>query len=170
MISIPTVSDGLPLDASWYNAVKAAIEAHDAALVASRVGCRLRRPVQSIASATPTVISWNTEDEDTHGFITPTSTTIAIPSGQAGTYAITYRVAISSLTTAGRCFASINMTSGVTGTPTIFRSPFDANEDQAVVTIVLPLLAGDTFTADVFHSQGASRDADAWISCYLTGV
>lgn len=136
-----------------------------------RHGCRLRRAVQSIPTATPTVIGWNVEDQDTDTYWSAGAPTmIVIPSGLSGIHAITYRVGISSLTTAGRCFASINVTSAVTGTPVIFRSPFDATEDQAVVTITLPLLAGDSFTADVFHSQGASRDADAWISCYLLGV
>jgi hypothetical protein len=136
-----------------------------------RHGVRLRRSPQSIASATVTVIGWNTEDQDTDTYWSSgAATTITIPSGLGGIYAITYRVGISSLTTAGRCFASINVASAITGTPVIFRSLFDSSEDQTVVTITLPLLAGDSFTADVFHSQGASRDADAWICCYWVGV
>ncbi len=55
-----------------------------------RIGCHLRRVAnQSIGAFTNASISWDTEDEDTDGFIAVTSTTVTIPTGFGGLYNLT---------------------------------------------------------------------------------
>jgi hypothetical protein len=135
-----------------------------------RRGVRVRRAaVQSIASGSPTAISWDTEDEDLGGFITVTSTTVTIPTGLGGIYAITFRAVGTTLT--GRGFVEIQPTSAITGMPTEFRNFMDtSNEDRAEVAISIPLLAGDSFVCNVIHGSGANRDFTAWLACYRTGL
>lgn len=143
------------------------------ALNAPRRGCRLRRAAaQSVNSATTTTISWDTEDDDIGGYFSSGSpTVVTIPSGLGGLYGIIYRPFVASLTVAGRCFGSINVTTAIVGMPSIYRIPFDVNEDQIVVPLGgIPLLSGDSFTCDVFHSHGSARDVTAFVSCYLIGA
>ena len=54
-----------------------------------RSGCRVRRAAnQSIASATLTAISWDTEDSDPDGYISATSSTFTVPANRAGWHSI----------------------------------------------------------------------------------
>jgi hypothetical protein len=133
------------------------------------MGCRLRRSAtQSINSASSTAISWDTEDEDLGGFITVTSTTVTIPTGQSGLYAITCR-AVYTASMSGRCFIEIAPTSTIPSMPAQFRNPSRDTEDEYAIGITIPLLAGDTFLSRVFQSAGAARNVTAWLSCYRVG-
>lgn len=130
------------------------------------VGCRLRRVAnQSVNNITVASISWDTEDQDTDGFITVTSATVTIPTGLGGLYGITFRTLAGALL-AGRNFAQIVPTSGITGMPAQIRAPYSGGEDSASCTVVIPLLAADSFVCQVFHSQGAAQNFTAWLSCY----
>jgi hypothetical protein len=52
-----------------------------------RTCARLRRAAnQSVATATTTDISWDTEDQDTDGFITAPGTTLTVPANLGGLY------------------------------------------------------------------------------------
>lgn len=134
-----------------------------------QMGCRLRRSAtQNVNTATTTTISWDTEDEDLGGFITVTSTTITIPTGQSGLYAITFR-AIYTASTTGRCFVEITPTSAIASMPAQFRNPYRDTEDEAAISITIPLLAADSFVTKVFQSAGAARNVNAWLSCYRIG-
>jgi hypothetical protein len=134
-----------------------------------RVGCRVRRvATQSITTATQTNMSWDTEDEDIGDFISVTSTTITIPAGYDGIYAITAWV--TGAFTAGRAFIEITVTSALTGTPSTTRHYMDAAEDRGLNSITLALQAGDSFTVGVFHSTGSSVNFTGWCSCYRLGV
>ncbi len=84
----------------------------------STPGCRLRRVAnQSIANITPTSISWDQEDLDTDGFITTPSTTITIPAGLDGRFAITvFAQAAANLN--NRCYIDIIPTSAPPATAT----------------------------------------------------
>lgn len=67
--------------------VKARLDRVDTA-VATRRGCNLRRVAsQSATGSSAVTISWDTEDEDTDGFIAVTGTTATIPTGMGGIYA-----------------------------------------------------------------------------------
>jgi hypothetical protein len=132
------------------------------------VGCRLRRAAnQSVNDSAATAISWDTEDVDTSGFITVTSSTITIPTGLGGLYAITFQ--------AGGAVANladliIDPTSGVTGMPTDFLNPMDVARDRGVLAVTIPLLAADTFNCQVFHTTGAPVNFTAWLPCYRIAV
>ena len=134
-------------------------------------GVRLRRVAnQSINTNSVTSISWDTEDDDTDGFITPTSATVTIPTGLGGLYAITF-YATGVLTAAGqRGFGQIIPTSSITGMPTGFRVDLNEEEDSVTVAVTIPLLAGDLFVCRLYHNEGNAVNFTAWLSCYRVGA
>jgi len=126
--------------------------------------CRLRRAAnQSIPNNASTAISWDTEDQDSGGYITATSTTITIPTGLDGSYDMTV-VAVG--TTGGsRNFMSIALTSSVTGNPTDFRQTLGTGENRGVVGFTgVPLVAGDSMVVNVLHQVGSAANWTAWLS------
>lgn len=133
------------------------------------VGCRIRRAAaQSVNNTTATSISWDTEDQDTDGFITVTSATVTIPSGLGGLYAITAHM-VCAISEAGgvRDFISIEVTSSITGMPVNFRNAGEAAaEDMMDISVTIPLNAGDSFVVQVFHSTGAAVNFTGWLACY----
>ena len=133
----------------------------------STPGCRLRRAAnQSINNITPTSISWDQEDLDTDGFITSPSTTITIPAGLDGRFAITvYAQAAANLQ--NRCYIDIIPTTVITGVPTNLRTVITAGNSDAryLATVVIPLLAGDSFVVQLFHTIGAATNHTAWMTC-----
>jgi hypothetical protein len=132
------------------------------------VGCRLRRVAnQSINNITDTAISWDTEDQDTDGFIAVTSATITIPTGLGGLYAIT-AFAAAAANLAGRCYIDIVPTTTITGTPANLRVtiPTVASDSRYLNALTIPLNAADTFQVHVFHTIGAATNHTAWLSCY----
>ncbi len=133
------------------------------------VGCRLRRAAnQSITVSTDTPISWDTEDSDTDGFITVTGTTVTIPTGLGGLYAVTTRVLWASVAGNTRAYLDIVpvINSGLVGMPDIFRSINSAaSEARMHNTVVVPLGATDTFTVHVFQN-GGTQTLTAWLVCY----
>lgn len=134
------------------------------------VGCRLRRAAnQSINTATQTAISWDTEDQDPNGFIAVTATTVTIPTGLDGLYAISF-VAVGASVPANRFTVRITPTSGITGMPVTFQAVGAGTEDRLVVAPTIPLLAADTFVCQVFHTNGSAINFTAWLACYRMGV
>lgn len=138
--------------------------------IISKHGVRLRRlsTTQTVSTATLTSISWDTEDEDTDGYWS-SGTTVTIPTGLGGIYAIAFRTAYTASMT-GRCFIEIGPTTTVTGHPAQWRNPSRDTEDEYAIGLTVPLLAGDTFLCRVFHSSGANRSANANLSCYRIGT
>lgn len=132
-----------------------------------RCGVKMHH-TQSIVSNTPTNILWGTEDEDTHGFHSGASATVTIPAGKGGIYAITFGVLFTGLSTSGsRQLGSIVITSAVTGGHLdIYRDRTDILDDRLVVSVTLPLLAGDSFTCDAFHIQTTNLNVTNHLSCY----
>jgi hypothetical protein len=133
------------------------------------IGCRLRRvAVQSVSSGVQTAISWDTEDQDTSGFITTTDTTVTVPAGLGGLYAVTAFASSSPTALAGRCFIEVAPTTTITGTPNPLRLAVATNGTDAryLLGIVLPLNAADSFVVNVFHTIGAATNHTAWLSCY----
>lgn len=131
---------------------------------------RLRRVAnQSITSGgSAQAISWDTEDLDNGGFITVTATTITIPTGLDGTYGITFRAV--GLIGAGRAFGELNVTSAITGIGTDYRQPMIASEQRVVSPVIIPLLAGDSFVCNVFHSTGSSVNFTGMLNCIRLGA
>lgn len=138
--------------------------------ILTRRGVRLRRVAnQSVTASTLTSISWDTEDQDTDGFIAVTAATITIPTGLGGLYAIASRVT-GLVTGTNRTFSDLTITSSITGMPAQFRQDLDPQEDMNTLTAVIPLNAADTFTLDVFHSEAAAVNFTAWLVCYRVGL
>jgi hypothetical protein len=134
--------------------------------IIGRTGCRVRRAAnQSIASATATSMSWDTEDEDTNGFISVTSTTITIPTGLDGLYAITAELNCAGISGNGGGIIVVP-TSGITGIPTDFLTPLDPTRDRGAIGITVPLLAGDSFVVQAFHATGAAVNFTGYCTCY----
>jgi hypothetical protein len=138
--------------------------------VARRVACRLRRTAnQSIPAggAGPTLISWDTEDEDPYGFITVASDTITVPAGLPGTYAITVR---DTGNFGGRSFGNLTVTSSITGNSGTFRAlPDDVTGGFVVVAATIPLAAADTLTFGLFQNSAGSANHTAWINVVRVG-
>jgi hypothetical protein len=131
-----------------------------------RVGCRARRAAnQSINASSTTALSWDTEDQDTDGFIAVTSTTVTIPTGLGGEYGVS--VFVVGATTGARNFIELVPTSTITGMPTSFRQSFTNNEARGAATFVLPLLAGDTFLWNIFQGSAGAINFTGWMNCVL---
>lgn len=136
-----------------YETVNKRIWSHDGiawSLVFGRCGTRLRRVAnQSINSAAPTAVSWDTEDEDTDGFITTPGTTVTIPSGLGGGFVID----------ATGVFATPPGTRGyieIVAAGRTFRAPINQNEDTFSVEAIRALAPGDTITVNVYQFTGAA--------------
>jgi len=143
------------------------VHGHDFSVV--RCGARVRRvAVQSITNGASTAISWDTEDQDTDGFITPTSTTFTIPSGKAGIYVVSLQAAAS---VSGRKFMVLTPTSSITGMPSSFRHEMGNDAITSYATSwSLPLNASDTFTLGVFHESGSAVNHTGWASVYKASI
>ncbi len=145
------------------------IRASDDVLL-TRMGCRLRRvAVQSVTSGALTAISWDTEDEDTHGFITVTGSSIVIPANCDGLYDITF--AGFPAGTSGRNFIELAIVAAATGVPAHMKTQVDLTEDNGIATVCnVPLVGGDTVAGQYFQASGSSVNITAWITCYRKGV
>jgi hypothetical protein len=103
-----------------------------------------------VGSGSQTTITWTTEGLDTHGFLTPTSGTVTIPTGMGGLYAITAQLDAAA-PLGGRCYAQI------TAAGRIYRTPFTSpGEDLAAVAVTLPLASGDTISVAMYHASGST--------------
>lgn len=134
--------------------------------VAGRTGCSLRRVANQLATSAVTLtIAWDTEDFDSDGFFAPTSTTITVPAGLGGLYAISARhhwAAQTGLTT--RAFTEITTTTAGYRMSTI-------NEDNIGFGVVVPLVAGATVTYSTFYSSGGTLNVDLGVfTMYRIGI
>jgi hypothetical protein len=129
-------------------------------------GCRVRRAAnQSISSGSTNTITWDTEDQDTDGFIAVSSTTVTIPTGLDGRYLITFAT-IPASAPANRFIVQITPTGAGLNLPANFRAAGGAGEDRLSVSAAIPLNAADTFACQVFHTNGSAINFTAWMSCY----
>ena len=105
---------------------------------------------QSVDSGSQTTITWTTEGLDTHGFLTPTSGTVTIPTGMGGLYAISVALDAAAAL-GGRCYAQI------TAAGRIYRTPFTSpGEDLVSVSATVPLASGDTISVAMYHASGST--------------
>lgn len=143
------------------------------ASVLARCGVRLRRAAtQTLNDNSLTTVSWDTEDEDTDGFwAIGAPTVVTIPANKGGLYAITFSVDNAAVLAAGaRGLAQIVPTSATVGLQPTYRSGIETIGDQAVVAIVVPLVAGDTFICQELADMAANSTLQAWLSCYRVGL
>lgn len=135
----------------------------------TRKGFRVRRAAaQALTSGAAAAISWDTEDEDTDGFITVTSTTATIPTGCAGVYAVTARQILSGAPTTARAFLEINVTSSLTGLTTDYRvgSLNNFESGRIVVAAIIPFADADSFLCNSLQNSGGPLNLTALLSCY----
>lgn len=135
----------------------------------ARMGFRARRVAsQAIASGGSNAISWDTEDQDTDGFITVTGTTATIPTGCDGVYAVMARMALSGSPGTGRALLEIVVTSSLAGVTNDYRiGSVNPNESgRLVMTAVLPLAAADSFVVNAVQTSGGSLNLGALLCCY----
>jgi hypothetical protein len=115
---------------------------------------------QSIANATLTDISWDTEDADSDAFATPTTTTITIPTGQGGLYLITASAIFS---TAGA--GTSNVLQVISGGNTD-SAAFAVYDSRATVSTGRILAPTNTIIVRVLQSSGAANNLTAHLSVY----
>jgi hypothetical protein len=139
------------------------------AVGSARTGVRLRRAAnQSITNNASNTVSWDTQDEELGGAYWGSGTTVTIPTGLGGLYAIEFRAGVAT-TGSARNFAEVAITSSITGIPVDFREDMAAAENRLRARYWGPLAAGDTFVVNVLQATGASQNLTAWLSCYRIG-
>lgn len=128
----------------------------------ARTGCILRRTtLTGVNNSNSYTVSWEVEDFDSDGFITVPSTTITIPAGLGGIYALAisgqWDNASPVSTGASIRVNTAGGTYGYHGSPMNANDSVDAGTYQASgCSAIVPLAAGDTLTFRVANSSGFS--------------
>lgn len=120
-----------------------------------RTGVRLRRVAnQSIPNngGSPTAIIWDVEDFDSDGFFVPSSSSITVPAGLGGIYAITAKIDLQSAAIfGGRSFVDLQA-----GAIT-WRCPIVPGFDGlTVASITIQLAAADVLSIALFQTSGGA--------------
>jgi hypothetical protein len=117
----------------------------------------------TVNNVTLTTITWATEVSDSDGYITVSSTTVTIPSGLGGLYAITLDGGFG-ITIATRGFFQV-IAGGRTYTQSF------TTEQAGIATVIAPLAAADTIVCKVFQQSGGNRtDFAARLQVHLIGA
>src|SRR6266511_2468365 len=90
----------------------------------------------------------------------------AVTGGLDGRFAITvYAQAAANLQ--NRCYIDIIPTTVITGVPTNLRTVITTgnSDPRYLAAVVIPLLAGDSFIVQLFHTIGAATNHTAWMTC-----
>jgi hypothetical protein len=136
-----------------------AADLNDAVLSAPRRGGKWRRVAsQAIGSGALGTISWDTEDEDTNGYLTPTSTTVTIPAGLGGIYVISFEITASGAMSAG---GTLWLNTGANTSAFI-----TAAGTGGVITWSGPLAAAATLTASFYNGHSGSLNFTGSFTVY----
>lgn len=137
-----------------------------------RYGCTIRRAaVQSMASSSITIISWDTEDVDSSGYFPGSGTTVTVPAGLGGLYAISVSLAsgtklassaMLTIVAAGSANQVMTASAGSNedGFPLIAGSYWIGNSGYFLLN------AGDTVQARYFQSSGAAYNVTGRLTMY----
>lgn len=112
-----------------------------------------RAAVQSIPSGAGTLVSWDTEDADSNSYATPTFTTLTIPAGLGGLYALNLQTAWATSA------LGVNMCRFTIST---FTDPIEPAANNAgldglqLACAVVPIAAAATLTVSVYQASGAA--------------
>lgn len=127
----------------------------------TRVGLKARKAAtQSVPDATLTAISFDTEDEDTDGFITVPSATVTVPAGKGGIYVVTVEVFVAAVTT-----GQVTIRTS-TGTTNNHNFQYTGPNQNPAATIVQSLVAGNTLTVLVQQNSGGAANVTARLEMY----
>lgn len=132
-----------------------------------RKGVILTKSTQTISNNTETDISWDAEVYDSSAFITAPATTITVPSGLAGVYAITLRVGWD--TGGAGDNNQITVTAGGI-TYTAYHPMPTFNLSHPTLSFTVPLVESDTVKATVYQSSSVSKALNARLSMLKIGV
>lgn len=136
-----------------------------------RTGGAWRRSTnQSISDVTVTDISWDAEDADSDGFLTPTSATFTVPSGLGGIYAITVEMIpqFSASVTAANLYLTVGGTrvfSAIGGGDSTTSGTVSHS-----MSLVRPLAASDACKVQFIHNSGSARDYKARLYVYRLAI
>lgn len=132
---------------------------------------------QSIATTTITSISWDTEDFDSDGFLTPTNATLTIPTGLAGIYMLTASVEWQSDPIDAGEAVGLWVQWEISGASQItYTESLDGNIVaiggilHQGITAMKALSAADTITVRVYQRTAGSVNLKANCSLYRIGV
>lgn len=128
----------------------------------NRMGGTWRRAAnQSIPSAAWTAIAWDTELADSHGFLTPTGTTVTIPAGGDGLYALT-----------ASAYTGLNATARllITGVSDNFTGVPDPVTGCCCPAVTLPLVAGNTIQVQIYQSSGSAINTNGRLELWRVGI
>lgn len=118
-----------------------------------QIQCRVRRVAgQSIGAGATAALSFDTEDVDTDGFIAVTSSTVTIPAGFDGLYALTGTAAD---TTSGVAVAA-RITAGGRKYGNASDQVITGAVESLAVSAVVPLVGGQTVTLSVTNPSGGA--------------
>lgn len=123
----------------------------------------LRNAAQSISPGSATLISWDAETGDSDGFITPTSTTVTIPTGLGGLYALTARVVWASTPTAG---AMQFVAGGIAYSMPTLNSAGNTHG----YNLTMPLSAADTVQFAVYQNSAGAINVTGAMFVYRIGL
>lgn len=135
--------------------------------VTSRKGVSVDAASFAVAAGGTTNITWTSETADTSSFITPSSTTITVPAGLDGVYAITIRGAWAGsfnetravFITAGGILYPIPMATPISGLGGTLIQNW-------VGSITIPLAATNTVSASIAHANAGSQSTTAHLDMY----
>lgn len=129
-----------------------------------RIGGQWRRvAVQSIPSGSLTAITFDTEDEDTDGFLTPPGATLTIPAGLGGIYVFSW----TGYTNAEGGVVQLSLPNHGGMTPTARSNVYNA---WATVTTVWPMAAGSTMNVAAWQGSGSAQNLTGRLNMYRVSV
>lgn len=156
------------------------LEAHDGAAyqrlvhyaAAGRTGGMWRRAAnQSINDVAVTDISWDAEDFDSDGYLTPTSATFTIPSGFGGLY----NIAVAMVPQFSASVSAANFYLNVNGTvvwmlPLGGDSTTSGSVSHSFSLTDWPLTAGDACKIQFIHNSGSARNYRSSLKVFRNAI
>lgn len=131
-----------------------------------RIGWHLQRAAnQTISPDADTAISYDTENVDTPGNFTAPGTTLTIPTGGAGLWVITLSVDAQALPAALQIARARIIAGGITFAH-VDQDDVGSAIPQITITVVVPLIVGNTISTDFRHSASGSLDIKARLLAY----
>lgn len=140
-----------------------------------RTGCTATATTLSVASGASTqTITFGAETFDSDGYITPSSTTVTIPTGLGGLYTIAANIQWDTDPGAST-FTSIRILSGsqnyaFRSDTTLFRSAFGTTDYFTGISASLPLAAADQLQLVCTQNSGGAINVNAVLHVYRIGV
>jgi hypothetical protein len=113
------------------------------------------------ADTAVTAVSWGTEVADVDGFAAG-GTTITVPAGLGGIYAITVDAVWTTTFT-----STVPSTLTLTTTPQVFRTGIMSAYGNGSLGVVVPLAAADTVSLSVYQNSGSTRTIDTATEIFM---